>query len=1131
MADTAKLIIEIDPPVQGAAQTVTSLQQVSQAAQQASSSVQAAGRSSQTALVGISANARGAVSGFQSLSTEVANNAGSLQYLLRTIAPLGGSFAIATSQIERAALMIERLTTVSELHVTKQQVLNQAFQQGTIGAATMEAALAKVAQTTAAAEAATARFAIAQSALAAAQKEAAAASILTGQRRLDVYAAKQSGDPAAISLSQRDLGAALAYQTQQQVAVRQATQAFLPIQQQNLALAQQQAAAQRAVAAASSASTFSLGAMSAVIGGLITVLAGLAIGAYAVVKAFEGVKEAIAAAGAAQAADVTFKGLVGDAKVAEDQLTQLKTFWQTSGIFKLDDLVQAASNIKNFGASTQNVIGYTESLAAAAARLNVSVTSMGDAFERAMVGRMQKPSNEMIILLRQIGIDLGVTNDKVRQLFQDSSPAEKMKLLTDALRGIATTGGAAFDAIQERQDTWAGQLEVLSARWQAFYIALGKPIIDVLTPLLASWNKQLSLLVPLGAQWGKDIADIITWTEKWASSIGNVIDKLKQVGVLQAASHLPFVGPLIGAATTGFNVGSALTTPPATGANIPTNENMIPSFPGGKDNFILGLEHGTDALDKWKSDISEINNAWQNFEYINITSGDELERQRRSFDELVKLAKELYDPSQLQPYIQALAQQTGMSVQLVQSLVQQAEAKRQQLIIDEQIKAGTASWQDSVTRGLEKTKEAFGTWQQGIEKATEQIGNALSNDIASNLSKILEGTVSVAQGFKNMALAIVTSIEQIIIKMLVELALQQAISGLQGGSIFTGAGSSSASLGALGGSPYAIGGGVRGGSGSRDDVPAMLTGGEYVLTRGDVQRMGGAQRIDSWRRGYAGGGWVEGIDFPAAEGPGSNPRYGYGDMPSGGITAWGGDPVREIPSENITWNAPPFPTDTGGGYPVPGYNLSNYVPVDWVANATWGGGGTSSSGYGTSGSNYSVLPGGSIGGGGGFNTFGSYFGGSRQPISLNLSGALASQFSAWRPAGLSAAQATRQIFTSGGRGWTPTRGTPNLRTSAPRSPFALGGLVIPSFAEGGVMPWDGLAQLHKGETVIPSNSSSVQNNISVSVVNGQATTKGSGLSDSDARELARSVEAAVNSTLNKQRRVGGSLYTPRSALG
>jgi TP901 family phage tail tape measure protein len=74
----------------------------------------------------------------------------------------------------------------------------------------------------------------------------------------------------------------------------------------------------------------------------------------------------------------------------------------------------------------------------------------------------------------------------------------------------------------------------------------------------------------------------------------------------------------------------------------------------------------------------------------------------------------------------------------------------------------------------------------------------------------------------------------------------------------------------------ASGGYIKGGSGSKDDVPAMLMGGEYVVTKSAVQKYGPAF-FDSLNKGsikkYANGGWVE-SDVTKYQDPASVNPYG-----------------------------------------------------------------------------------------------------------------------------------------------------------------------------------------------------------------------------------------------------------------
>jgi hypothetical protein len=84
---------------------------------------------------------------------------------------------------------------------------------------------------------------------------------------------------------------------------------------------------------------------------------------------------------------------------------------------------------------------------------------------------------------------------------------------------------------------------------------------------------------------------------------------------------------------------------------------------------------------------------------------------------------------------------------------------------------------------------------------------------------------------------------------------------------------------------YASGGLIKGGSGTKDDVPAMLMGGEYVVKKSAVNKYGKGffDAINSGRmRGYATGGMVDPQTFPTQTGRGG--FFTPGDYGQGAIT-------------------------------------------------------------------------------------------------------------------------------------------------------------------------------------------------------------------------------------------------------
>ena len=100
---------------------------------------------------------------------------------------------------------------------------------------------------------------------------------------------------------------------------------------------------------------------------------------------------------------------------------------------------------------------------------------------------------------------------------------------------------------------------------------------------------------------------------------------------------------------------------------------------------------------------------------------------------------------------------------------------------------------------------------------------------------------------------------------------------------------------------------------AEDQIAGVVHGKEYVFTAEETEKLGvpflhslAAAAGVRAKFGYQDGGYVymPPPEFPPATGAGSDPRYGYGDMPSGGITAtaplWGGwddAPVQNFNSD------------------------------------------------------------------------------------------------------------------------------------------------------------------------------------------------------------------------------------------
>lgn len=291
-------------------------------------------------------------------------------------------------------------------------------------------------------------------------------------------------------------------------------------------------------------------------------------------------------------------------------------------------------------------------------------------------------------------------------------------------------------------------------------------------------------------------------------------------------------------------------------------------------------------------------------------SRDEFSRRR---DQLQSgTVKELGDPSHANDiYSDPRAADRTWSDILNKWKVMQEERTRVAAQADERIKTGEASMVDALVRGFQKVSEQWGTVQQQISKGIEDITQAITRDIGSAMADWITGTKDAKTAFADMAKAILGDIVRICTQLLIQMAIQAAIKALgyggggsvggfvagSGGSTFGADARASAAGGNFSASPsggggggggigspvepdlptggggldvptdplnnFAGGGGVWGGNGGIDDIPARLTRGEYVMPVDTVAHYG-THFMDALRRGsvhvrgFAAGGAVPG---------------------------------------------------------------------------------------------------------------------------------------------------------------------------------------------------------------------------------------------------------------------------------
>jgi hypothetical protein len=157
--------------------------------------------------------------------------------------------------------------------------------------------------------------------------------------------------------------------------------------------------------------------------------------------------------------------------------------------------------------------------------------------------------------------------------------------------------------------------------------------------------------------------------------------------------------------------------------------------------------------------------------------------------------------------------------------------------------------------------EEFGKTEEeramDINKAIVDGSVQFKNNMIEGIMGAVEGTSSLKDGLRSAAYEFIKSINQ---KMMSNLVDKVVGGNVESGTGQTGGGIVGFLSGIFGSKGMASGGKVSGGSGSKDDVPAMLMGGEYVVNKKAVSKYG-AQFMESINSGtlsgYAKGGKVQ----------------------------------------------------------------------------------------------------------------------------------------------------------------------------------------------------------------------------------------------------------------------------------
>ena len=171
----------------------------------------------------------------------------------------------------------------------------------------------------------------------------------------------------------------------------------------------------------------------------------------------------------------------------------------------------------------------------------------------------------------------------------------------------------------------------------------------------------------------------------------------------------------------------------------------------------------------------------------------------------------------------------------------------------------------SFTDGFKGITEQWRVTADNFTSVGAEAANSLSSNFNTFFSSVTAGNKSLGASFRTFITGVLSSTASAFASH----AFQSFFGSLIGALGGTTAAASSFQVGSVSNfstTYMAAGGPVRGGSGVRDDVPALLMGGEYVLPRSVVQRYGTAH-FDAYRYGsmahFASGGGVGSIPVPS----------------------------------------------------------------------------------------------------------------------------------------------------------------------------------------------------------------------------------------------------------------------------
>lgn len=682
---------------------------------------------------------------------------------LRALGPFAGETVRMAEGLERASARMERMAYQQGQTARGQVSLNQAFREGTLRAATHEAALAHLTESQVAfsnaqklannltSEAAIAAQNVTQAKLryTDAERNLSAASTDTRRAWIELEKAQR-----AVSAAENDAASTVSALT--------AAKALLATKSREVA------EAERLEQDARAGATAGMTGMIAVVGGVIAILAVLVVTIEAVKKAWDFVRDSMKAAASEQSARLTFQNLIGDAKLANEQFERLRDFWKETGLFNLDELQRAVEQFNLLGATAKNSVTYTEALAAGAAHVGSTVGKMAQAFETLMIGRIQRPTLEAKAIIAALAADTGRSLEQVGvALRKHEFTAEQ---LAHAIENAAKAEGIWGNAIARRQQTYEGQLARLRAQWEAFKQSFGAPVIDALTGILTRWNITLGDGESLAQKWGMTFSD-------WIDRSAQLLEKLVGVFGKVKSTMTGFWDDLvqgwhdIGNRAQGLTGASGVSGDVGVSVASGSAEGTLPAKPdAGTNNWLKFRDPSASRGNNsgWtqiKTDAQIIADYWSQASQIQGEVSNATEKERRLLELTLSTSKELYDPSNFNPYYNALGA----------LIAKEAEHERAMHTMEERIKVGAATAAQAWQYGIQKAVDAWGNGLQQIAELAGNVVNRIADGLTQGFTDWITGAKSAKDAFRDMAVSMLRDIAQMIIRMLILKAISSAL--------------------------------------------------------------------------------------------------------------------------------------------------------------------------------------------------------------------------------------------------------------------------------------------------------------------------------------------------------------------